>query len=86
MTGITSVATFHQLKLEYKPNQKNPAHTSGKGVWRVVRSYRTMHRSPRVQVFPASTQMPDGPKYLYINAEREYKKGSRVDPRKVLGV
>lgn len=72
-----------QVKLAFYPKQANPARAGGRGVYRVVASYPCKTVRPRIQCYLA-TDRPG--RYLYLNAPREYKRGSRVDPRRVLGI
>ena len=63
------------VALTFRPNQKNPARASGRGVWRVADSGTW----PDVQAMCPSV-VGD---WLFIGADREYKPGSRVDPAKL---
>lgn len=66
----------------FYPNQKNPQRASGRGVWRVVNCWK-IHTRPLFLV----TRFEDeaGP-LLSVTASRLYRYGSRIDPRKALGV
>ncbi|MBF6571702.1 MAG: hypothetical protein IVW54_22915 [Candidatus Binataceae bacterium] len=58
--------------LTFHPRQKNPARKSGRGVYRVVACWR----------MPGHGQRPvcrEG-RVLYVEADRVYQQGSRVDP------
>jgi hypothetical protein len=71
-----------RLKLKFCPNQANPARTSGKGVYRVVRSYEAAHsKLPSIAVLHYYEGGWD--RFLYMTADRHYKPGSRVNPLKI---
>ena len=77
----------YYVALTFHPNQANPAYPSGRGVWRVHHSGPSFGTITRPRALPLD--MGEGDPWitlLYLPARREYKKGSRVDPRKVLGV
>lgn len=63
--------------LKFYPNQSNPRRASGRGVWRVKRFFP--HSPISLGFFIVGNA-------LITRADREYKVGSRVDPRRIVGV
>jgi hypothetical protein len=72
-----------RLKLKFYPNQANPARVSGRGVWRVVRSYEAQETKLPPICTIENVGAETHTRYLYMTADRLYKSGSRVDPLKV---
>jgi hypothetical protein len=66
------------VSLKFHPNQANPARQSGRGVYRVheCRDWWTPIYRPTVIDAAAG-------RLLVMRADRPYKKGSRVDPKKI---
>ena len=73
--GCGEALVMIRAGLTFHPNQKNPARKSGRGVWRVASCWR----SPAIFRHARPPRVLDG--YLFVDADRIYKIGSRVDPK-----
>jgi hypothetical protein len=70
---------YYRACLTFHPNQANRVGISRRGVWRVWHAYYT--------TVPSTTPYVGdhrGRKCMFIAADRLYKKGSRVEPRRVV--
>lgn len=66
--------------VRFRPNEKNPKRASGRGTYRVVGCEEFPHRFVRRVLVGHE---PIGGKFISIVSPREFKVGSRVDPRKI---
>jgi hypothetical protein len=64
------------VAVRFYPHQSNPKRASGRGNWRVVKFFAGLN--------PIQPYVSMG--CMMLRADREYKVGSRVDPRRIMGV
>jgi hypothetical protein len=69
--------TMPAVAVKFYPNQSNPKRASGRGNWRVVKVFPAF---PPIRPYVALSGN------MILPADREYKVGSRVDPRRIMGV
>lgn len=70
-----------QVALKFYPNQKNPARSGGKGVWRVDGHVLYSESEPAIEIRSDVGETPG--RRLLVIARRFYKHGSRVDPLRI---
>lgn len=67
------------VALRFYPNQSNPKRPNGRGNWRVTMFLSCLSPGQASLALPLQG-------IILLRADREYKVGSRVDPRRILGV
>lgn len=70
--------------LKFYPNQTNPLHASGRGVWRVNRLLENAGNCSGRSVVVEAGYYPS--RVMFVRTTQKVKPRSRVNPRHLLGV